>query len=219
MLLQPYQEMFIKHLFSTGAIKFGKFKLKSGRISPYFINMSLAIKDGKGCAIVSDVYAQAIWKILDDKFDYIHGPAYKGIPLASLVAEKLWKQFKVNKRWGYDRKEKKTYGDTSEKFIVGDLRDGDRVLIIDDVITTGKTKVENWKKLSAFRKIFPVGVFVAVDREELSKEEEEMLKSYGLIAFSIIKISQIFEYLHYKSLITNEIWSNFKKYISQYGRK
>jgi len=99
------------------------------------------------------------------------------------------------------------------------LRDGDRVLIIDDVITTGKTKVENWKKLSAFRNISPVGVFVAVDREELPKEEEEMLKSYGLIAFSIIKISQIFEYLHYKSLITNEIWSDFKKYISRYGRK
>ena len=181
------------------------------------INMGLAIKDGAGCNKVGSIYAQAIWKTLGDKFDYLHGPAYKGIPLASLVAEKLWQQYKINKRWGYDRKEAKGYGDISEKLIVGDLHDNDRVLIVDDVITTGKTKVDNWKKLSSLKKIQPVGIFIAVDREELSKEDMEMLENSKLRLFKIVKITQVFEYLLFQGLITEKIWDDFEKYISQYG--
>jgi len=179
--------------------------------------MGLAIKDGAGCNKVGSIYAQAIWKTLGDKFDYLHGPAYKGIPLASLVAEKLWQQYKINKRWGYDRKEAKGYGDISEKLIVGDLHDNDRVLIVDDVITTGKTKVDNWKKLSSLKKIQPVGIFIAVDREELSKEDMEMLENSKLRLFKIVKITQVFEYLLFQGLITEKIWDDFEKYISQYG--
>jgi len=217
MSLQSYQKEFILHLFKTGAIKFGEFKLKSGRISPYFINMGLAIKDGEGCNKVGSIYGQAIWKTLGDTFDYIHGPAYKGIPLASLVAEKLWQQYKINKRWGYDRKEVKAYGDISEKNIVGDLHDNDRVLIIDDVITTGKTKVDNWKRLSSLKEIQPVGIFIAVDREELSKEDMDMLKNSKLMIFKIVNIKQVFEYLLSQALITKKIWNDFERYISQYG--
>jgi len=216
MLLQSYKKEFIHHLFETGAIKFGEFKLKSGRISPYFINMGLAMKDGEGCSKVGTIYAQAIWDNLGDNFDYIHGPAYKGIPLASLVAEKLWEQYRVNKRWGYDRKESKNYGDTAEKLIVGNLQDADRVLIVDDVITTGKTKVDNWQRLSTLKKILPVGIFIAVDRQELTRDCLNMLMQHGLKIFKIVEIRQVFEYLLSKKLITEEIFSQFDKYIKQF---
>ena len=216
-MLQSYKKEFIHHLFETGAIKFGEFKLKSGRISPYFINMGLAMKDGEGCSKVGTIYAQAIWDNLGDNFDYIHGPAYKGIPLASLVAEKLWEQYGVNKRWGYDRKESKNYGDTAEKLIVGNLQDADRVLIVDDVITTGKTKVDNWQRLSTLKKILPVGIFIAVDRQELTRDCLNVLMQHGLKIFKIVEIRQVFEYLLSQGLITEKVWNDFKKYITQYG--
>ena len=216
MPLEPYKEEFIHHLFKTGAIKFGEFKLKSGRISPYFINMGLAIKDGEGCSKVGTIYAKAIWNNLGDNFDYIHGPAYKGIPLASLVAEKLWEHYGVNKRWGYDRKEIKNYGDTAEKLIVGDLQDADRVLIVDDVITTGKTKLDNWKILYSFKNVVPAGIFIGVDRQELSKQEIDMLKSHGLTIFKIVEIKEVVEYLLSKKSITEEIFNQIDKYIKQF---
>ena len=216
-MLPSYKKEFIHHLFETGAIKFGEFKLKSGRISPYFINMGLAMKDGEGCSKVGTIYAQAIWDNLGDNFDYIHGPAYKGIPLASLVAEKLWEQYGVNKRWGYDRKESKNYGDTAEKLIVGNLQDADRVLIVDDVITTGKTKVDNWQRLSTLKKILPVGIFIAVDRQELTRDCLNVLMQHGLKIFKIVEIRQVFEYLLSQGLITEKVWNDFKKYITQYG--
>ena len=212
-MLTAYKEEFIHHLFKTGAIKFGEFKLKSGRISPYFINMGLAMKDGEGCSKVGTIYAQAIWDNLGDSFDYIHGPAYKGIPLASLVAEKLWEQYGVNKRWGYDRKETKNYGDIGEKLIVGDLQDADRVLIVDDVITTGKTKVDNWQRLSTLKKILPVGIFIAVDRQELAKEDLNILMRHDLKIFKIVEIKEVFEYLLSEKLVTEETFARFDKYI------
>jgi len=215
-MLPSYKKEFIHHLFETGVIKFGEFKLKSGRISPYFINMGLAMKDGEGCSKVGTIYAQAIWDNLGDNFDYIHGPAYKGIPLASLVAEKLWEQYGVNKRWGYDRKESKNYGDTAEKLIVGNLQDADRVLIVDDVITTGKTKVDNWQRLSTLKKILPVGIFIAVDRQELTRDCLNVLMQHGLKIFKIVEIREVFEYLLSKKLITEEIFSQFDKYIKQF---
>ena len=76
-------------------------------------------------------------------FDYIHGPAYAGIPLASLTAAQLWNSYHIDKRWSYDRREKKRYGDETEGSIVDDLRDGGVVLIEDDVVTTGRMKIED----------------------------------------------------------------------------
>jgi len=218
-MLQSYKKEFIHHLFKTGAIKFGEFKLKSDRISPYFINMGLAMKDGEGCSKVGTIYAQAIWDNLGDNFDYIHGPAYKGIPLASLVAEKLWEQYGVNKRWGYERKESKDYGDTAEKLIVGDLRDADRVLIVDDVITTGKTKVDNWQRLSTLRKILPVGIFVAVDRQELTEEDFNILIQHDLKIFKIVEVEEVFEYLLSEKLVIEEVFTRLNKYIKSVIRK
>jgi len=207
------------------ALEFGSFTLKSGRISPYFINMGRALKTGEFAARTSQAYVEKIHSKLQN-FDYIHGPAYKGIPLAALVSCHLYSLYNVNKRWGYDRKEEKMYGDLTEKAIVGDLHDNDCVLIIDDVITTGKTKVDNWEKLTAFKKgLTCKGILVAVDRQEKEKSGEPVsafLKSKGFNLFSIVKITEVISYLHETPVngrihVDSRIMEAFDDYFAQYG--
>ncbi len=207
------------------ALEFGSFTLKSGRISPYFINMGRALNTGEFAARTSQAYVEEIHLRLQN-FDYIHGPAYKGIPLAALVSCHLYSLYNVNKRWGYDRKEEKMYGDLTEKAIVGDLHDNDCVLIIDDVITTGKTKVDNWEKLTAFKKgLTCKGILVAVDRQEKEKSGESVsafLKSKGFNLFTIVKITEVISYLHETPVngrihVDKKIKEAFDDYFAQYG--
>lgn len=206
------------------ALEFGSFTLKSGRISPYFINMGRALNTGEFAARTSRAYVEEI-KALPD-FDYIHGPAYKGIPLAALVAAHLYQLYTINKRWGYDRKEEKAYGDLTEKAIVGNLHNNDRVLMIDDVITTGKTKVDNWKKLTAFKEnLSCIGILVAVDRQEKEESGESVsqsLKREGFTLFSIVNITEVFHYL-YETPVNGKVYVDektmeaFKTYFAEYG--
>ncbi len=186
-----YRHEFLLHLVRTGAIRFGSFRLKSGRLSPYFINIADAMRTGTDAIRVANAYAMRI-KELGIEFDYIHGAAYKGIPLAAIIAMQL-SEWKINKRWGYDRKERKQHGE--EGVIVGELRDDDTVLIVDDVITTGATKVESWLKLAIHKDINPAGILVAVDREELGDSDKKMLGKYQLKLYSILRITEILEFL------------------------
>ena len=187
--MSDYKLKFMQHLIRSGAIKFGRFKLKSGKISSYFINIADAMKTGDDANFVADVFVRFIID-LDLDFDYIHGVAYKGIPIAALIASKLCERG-MNMRWGYDRKEEKGYGDTSEMRIVGELMDGDRVLIVDDVLTTGETKLEIWEMLRSCREVRPAGIIVAVDREEISHDDIQRLLKKGLNVYSILKISSV----------------------------
>lgn len=207
------------------ALEFGSFKLKSGRISPYFINMGRALNTGEFAARTSKAYVEEIHKTLSD-FDYLHGPAYKGIPLAALVSCYLYTVYSINKRWGYDRKEVKAYGDLTEKVIVGDLRDNDCVLMIDDVITTGGTKIENWKKLTSIKKdLTPKGILIAVDRQEKEKTGEsvsQVLKKEGFNLFSILEITDVFQYLYEtpvngKRYVNDKTLQSFEEYFAEYG--
>lgn len=224
--MKKYQKDFLIHLLESGGIRFGKFKLKSGRVSPYFINMSKAVSTGSGASKTAIAYAKEIYNEVGVDFDYIHGPAYKGIPLSALTACKLWDLYKINKRWGYDRKEEKRYGDESEKIVVGDVREGDRVLIEDDVITTGQTKLDNWNKLRFQKdKLKAIGILVAVDRQEVDENGEvttEVLREKGLPVFSILKIKDIFNYLINKKInnkvfVDKKIKEDFDKYFEKYG--
>ena len=219
MTLNDYKREFLLHLVRTGAIRFGSFRLKSGRLSPYFINIADAMRTGSDAVKVVNAYAARI-KELDIEFDYIHGAAYKGIPLAALVAMRL-SEWGINKRWGYDRKEEKRYGE--EGAIVGELRDGDTVLIVDDVITTGATKVESWLKLASMRrKVKPAGILVAVDREETSDADKKMLEEHHLKLYSILKITEIFEFLYNREIdgkvyVDEAVNKAFREYFSKYG--
>jgi len=220
--MKDYEERFLLHLVKTGAIKFGEFRLKSGRISPYFINLADAMKTGEDAIEVADAFVAKIMEIGTD-FDYIHGAAYKGIPLAALIAARLSELHNINVRWGYDRKEKKEHGVPSEEVIVGDLRDNDTVLIVDDVITTGMTKIEIWEKLKV-KKVRPKGIVVAVDREELSDADKEMLKNKRLNIFPILRITQIFDFLLNKEIngkiyVNEQIRKRLEEYLRRYGEK
>ncbi|MBU6996170.1 MAG: orotate phosphoribosyltransferase [Theionarchaea archaeon] len=207
------------------ALEFGTFKLKSGRISPYFINMGRALNTGAFAARTAQSYVQEI-STLNFDFDYLHGPAYKGIPLAALVAGYLYTTHNLNKRWGYDRKQEKTYGDLAEKTIVGDLRDGDSVLIIDDVITTGETKIENWGKLTNFKRdLVPRGILIAVDRQEKEESGEsasQVLQKKGFTLYSILTITEIMSHLkthpiNGKMCVDQHTVKAFDEYIATYG--
>lgn len=186
--------------------------------------MGRALNTGEFAARTSRAYVEEI-KALPD-FDYIHGPAYKGIPLAALVAAHLYQLYTINKRWGYDRKEEKAYGDLTEKAIVGNLHNNDRVLMIDDVITTGKTKVDNWKKLTAFKEnLSCIGILVAVDRQEKEESGESVsqsLKREGFTLFSIVNITEVFHYL-YETPVNGKVYVDektmeaFKTYFAEYG--
>ncbi len=220
--MKDYEEKFLLHLVKTGAIKFGEFRLKSGRISPYFINLADAMKTGEDAIEVADAFVAKIMEIGTD-FDYIHGAAYKGIPLAALIAARLSELHNINVRWGYDRKEKKEHGVPSEEVIVGDLRDDDTVLIVDDVITTGMTKIEIWEKLKV-KRVRPKGIVVAVDREELSDADKEMLKNKRLNIFPIFRITQIFDFLLNKEIngkiyVNEQIRKRLEEYLRRYGEK
>jgi len=220
--MKDYEERFLLHLVKTGAIKFGEFRLKSGRISPYFINLADAMKTGEDAIEVADAFVAKIMEIGTD-FDYIHGAAYKGIPLAALIAARLSELHNINVRWGYDRKEKKEHGVPSEEIIVGDLRDDDTVLIVDDVITTGMTKIEIWEKLKV-KKVRPKGIVVAVDREELSDADKEILKNKRLNIFPILKITQIFDFLLNKEIngkiyVNEQVRKRLEEYLRRYGEK
>ncbi len=223
MPLKEYEKDFLKHLVKTDAIKFGTFKLKSGRISPYFINIADAMKNGGDALKVADAYVAAIAEIGTD-FDYIHGAAYKGITLSALVAARLSEAYQIDKRRGYDRKEKKAHGVPAEELIIGDLRDGDTVLIVDDVITTGATKAEAWSKLTVVRKVKPKGILVAVDREELGDADKELLEATYLRMYSILKITEIFDFLLNKEIegkvyVDEKMKKDFEVYFGKYGRK
>ena len=192
MTMNGYKREFLLHLVGTGAIRFGSFRLKSGRLSPYFINIADAMRTGKDALKVADAYVK---KIEDAKinFDFIFGIAYKGIPIAALIAMR-YAQKGIDVRWGYNRKTEKDHGEGG--IIVGDIQRGDRVLIVDDVISTGFTKLESWLKLNySFEDIKPAGVLVGVDREEMDSDYRKKFEECGLYIYSILSASDIFDYI------------------------
>ncbi len=230
--MKRHQKDFLLHLLESDAVKFGEFRLKSGRVSPYFVNIAVAINTGRRASETADAYvAEIVDGAVGTDFDYIHGPAYKGIPLSVLIAEKLWGRSRgqdargIDLRWGYDRKEEKRYGDPSETKIVGDLRDGDSVLIVDDVVVTGKTKIDNWAKLTDYRDLSPKGILVAVDRQEVDEagnDTTEMLTDAGLTVYPILKITEIFDYLLNRSVdgvvyVDDRIQAAFYEYFKEHG--
>jgi orotate phosphoribosyltransferase len=191
--VKDYQEAFIRFALERGALGFGEFTLKSGRVSPYFFNAGV-FHTGEALAQLGRFYARAIVDS-EHEFDMLFGPAYKGIPLVAAVAMALAEEHGRDYPWAFDRKEAKDHGEGGN--IVGAPLAG-RVLVIDDVITAG-TAIRDVAALLAASPARLAGVFVALDRQERGQGEtsaiQEVEQSLGVSVGHIVGMVDIIRYL------------------------
>ena len=200
--MQNYKKQFAEFLVSADALQFGEFILKSGRVSPYFLNSS-KFNTGPLIDQLGQYYASAIHQHAPD-CSLIFGPAYKGIPLSVTVATALSKKQNRNIGYFFNRKEIKTHGDQGA--LVGQLPQlGDTAVMVDDVFTDGHTKIESLDLVRELCKIEFSGVLVALDRMESSSGGEDAIAEFklktGVPVWSIITIREVCLYL--KNRIVN----------------
>lgn len=191
--MQAYKKDFIDLALELGVLRFGEFRLKSGRISPYFFNAGL-FNTGYAAARVGRYYAAAIAES-DIKFDMLFGPAYKGIPLATLAAASLAEQQDIDVPYAFNRKEAKAHGEGGN--IVGAPLAG-RVLIVDDVITAGTAVREAYQIISATGAQV-AGLVISLDRQERGQGAisavQELKQSLDIPVLSIIRLNDLVDTL------------------------
>ena len=217
--MQEYQLTFIDLALARDALRFGHFKLKSGRESPYFYNAG-QFSDGKSAAVLGRCYAAAIVRS-GVQFDMIFGPAYKGIPLATATAIALAEHHDRNVPYAFNRKESKDHGEGGN--VVGTPLSG-RVLIIDDVITAGTAIRESLEIIRAAG-TQPVAVALSVDRQERGQGAltavQEVEKEQGLKCVSIVTLADLIEALSRpldgRSRISAEQLTSLRAYKERYG--
>ncbi|HTX25360.1 MAG TPA: orotate phosphoribosyltransferase [Steroidobacteraceae bacterium] len=219
--MTDYQIAFIELALARGALRFGRFKLKSGRESPYFFNAGL-FSDGAAVAALGRSYASALVRS-DLAFDMLFGPAYKGIPLVTATAIALAEHHGRSVPFAYNRKESKAHGEGGT--LVGAPLSG-RVVIVDDVISDGAAKREAIELIRAAGGE-PAGVLLALDRQERGEGErsavEEMQARYGLSCVSIVTLDELIEALSRPSSgaipISAEQLTSLRSYRDHYGAR
>ncbi|MFA6213919.1 MAG: orotate phosphoribosyltransferase [Candidatus Micrarchaeia archaeon] len=222
--MQKCQQDFIELAVYAGALRFGDFTLKSGRRSPYFFNSGL-FYTGLLSRALARAFAQAINRsIKPSEYDAVFAPAYKGIPLAVSVSMAL-AELGVDKPWCFNRKEAKGHGDAG-MFVGAPVKDGMRLLLLDDVFTTGGAKEEAIAQLSSAAKISIAGVFILLDRQEKGKEGgnaiAEFEKRHSTKVRALATADEVFDYLSKNKVngrlsVTPGILSQYREYKKKYG--
>ncbi len=217
--MEDYKREFIEFLEEAGVLKFGDFTAKSGRKIPYFINAG-DIKTGEQIQKLGEFYAKAYFEKLKDKRAVLYGPAYKGIPIAVSVAVALAKRG-LDVPFFFNRKEEKDHGEGGV-FVGYTPKQGEEIVIVEDVITAGTAIRESMSILSKLEGTRVSAVFVMVDRKEKGKTEKsamaEVGEEYGFPVYSVVDVYDIIEYLE-KDESNRENVERIKKYLEINGAK
>ena len=225
--MEAYKQEFIEFMVESKVLKFGDFTLKSGRKSPFFMNAGGYVT-GTQLKRLGEYYAKAIHHKYGDDFDVLFGPAYKGIPLAVVTAMAYSELYKKEVRYCSDRKEEKDHGADKGSFLGSKLEDGDRVVMIEDVTTSGKSMEETVPKVKGAANVTIVGLMVSLNRGERGKGDksalEEVKELYGFETDAIVSMEEVVEYLYNREcqgqiLIDDAMKKSIDEYYDLYGVK
>ena len=225
--MEQYKQEFIDFMVESDVLKFGEFTLKSGRKSPFFMNAG-AYVTGSQLMRLGEYYAKAIHNTYGDEFDVLFGPAYKGIPISVVTAVAYSNLYGKEIRYCSDRKEEKDHGADKGSFLGSKLKDGDRVVMIEDVTTSGKSMEETVPKVRGAADVEIVGLMVSLNRMERGKGEkcalDEVQELYGFKTSAIVSMADVVEHLHNKEcqgriVIDDKIKADIDAYYEQYGAK
>jgi len=222
--MEAYKSEFIQFMVDSKVLKFGDFTLKSGRKSPFFMNAGSYVT-GTQLMKLGEYYAKAIHDRYGDDFDVLFGPAYKGIPLSVATTIAYGKLYGKEIRYCSNRKEVKDHGDAG--ILLGsNLKDGDRVVVIEDVTTSGKSMEETIPIVRAQADVTIVGLMVSLNRQEKGKGDkgalDEIKELYGFETEAIVSMDEVVEYLYNREidgnvLIDDEMKAKIDAYYAQYG--
>ena len=221
-----YQEEFITFMVRAGVLTFGDFTTKSGRRTPYFINTG-NYRTGAQAAKLGDYYAACIQQNLPDGVDCLFGPAYKGIPLAVSAAASLYRNYGRDLPYCFNRKEAKDHGEGG--VMVGcKPQDGDRVVIVEDVVTAGTAVRESIELFQHVADVKMRALIVSVDRMERGIRAcstlDELREDYGIAVYPIVTVREIIAFLHNRELdgrvyIDDAMKARMEAYLAEYGAK
>ena len=223
--MEGYKQEFIEFMVDCQVLKFGEFTLKSGRKSPFFMNAGAYVTGGQ-LKKLGEYYAKAIHDNFGDDFDVVFGPAYKGIPLCVATALAYSELYGREIRYCSNRKEIKDHGDVG--ILLGSsLKDGDRVIIVEDVTTSGKSIEETFPIITAQAKVEIKGLMVSLNRMEKGlggkvSALEEIKEKYGFDTHAIVTMQDVTEHLYNKPYkgricIDDKLQAEIDKYYESYG--
>lgn len=226
--MEQYKKEFIDFMVESEVLKFGEFTLKSGRKSPFFMNAG-AYVTGSQLMRLGEYYAKAIHDTYGDDFDVLFGPAYKGIPISVVTAVAYSRLYNKEIRYCSDRKEEKDHGADKGGFLGSSLKDGDRVIMIEDVTTSGKSMEETVPKVRGAADVKIIGLMVSLNRMEVGSGKsksalDEIKENYGFDANAIVTMEDVVEHLYNrpcngKIVINDDIKAAIDKYYAEYGVK
>ena len=216
-----YKQEFIRFMVKNGVLKFGEFTLKSGRLAPYFINTG-NYKTGKQLAKLGEYYAACIQEH-GLQAETLVGPAYKGIPLSVATAIALYNHYETEVNYCFDRKEVKDHGEGG-LFVGKQLQDNEKVIIIEDVMTSGKALREILPKLQAAANVEVVGMVISVDRKEKALDSDlsavaQAKKEFGIDVYSVVTMDDIIEAIEQGVIDGKEHLPKMYQYRNTYGAK
>ena len=221
-----YKEEFITFMVRSGVLTFGDFTIKSGRKTPYFVNTG-NYRTGAQAARLGDYYAACVQENLPEGITALFGPAYKGIPLAVTTAASLFRSYDRDLPYCFNRKEAKDHGEGGS--MVGyQPKDGDRIAIIEDVVTAGTAVRESIALFEQVARVEIAALFVSVDRMERGTRDcstlEELRQDYGIAVYPIVTVREIIDFLHNRPIdgrvyIDDVMRGKMEAYLDTYGAK